>query len=82
VADHDLARVRASDFFQKGLFGIWDRLYHPVVCENSADGLRGLAVIELEHAADRSRQRTGPGRSDVVFGAMSSLPKPWCGRSS
>ena len=23
-----------------------------VVCENSADGLRGLAVIELEHAAE------------------------------
>jgi hypothetical protein len=22
------------------------------VCENSADGLRGLAVIELEHAAE------------------------------
>jgi microcompartment protein CcmL/EutN len=24
----------------------------PVVCENSADGLRGLAVVELEHAAE------------------------------
>jgi hypothetical protein len=23
-----------------------------VVCEKSADGLRGLAVIELEHAAE------------------------------
>ena len=23
-----------------------------VVCENSADGLRGLAVVELEHAAE------------------------------
>jgi hypothetical protein len=27
-------------------------LYDPVLCENSADGLRGLAVIELEHAAE------------------------------
>jgi hypothetical protein len=26
--------------------------FDPVVCENSADGLRGLAVIELEHAAE------------------------------
>jgi putative transposase len=25
---------------------------NPVVCENSADGLRGLAAIELEHAAE------------------------------
>jgi hypothetical protein len=24
----------------------------PVVCENSADGLRGLPVIEFEHAAE------------------------------
>ena len=24
VADHDFARVRASDFFQKGFFRIWD----------------------------------------------------------
>jgi hypothetical protein len=24
----------------------------PVVCENSADDLRGLAVVELEHAAE------------------------------
>ena len=23
-----------------------------VVCENSADGLRGFAVVELEHAAE------------------------------
>ena len=28
------------------------RAANPVVCENSADGLRGLAIIELEHAEE------------------------------
>jgi hypothetical protein len=28
------------------------RWSYPVVCENSAQGLRGLAVVELEHAAE------------------------------
>jgi hypothetical protein len=28
VADHDSACVRASDFFQKGFFRIWDLPHH------------------------------------------------------
>src|SRR5258707_5878675 len=42
-------------------------------------GLRGLAVIELEHAAEPRTAHDGPVPIDVVLSAMSSLPRPWCG---
>jgi hypothetical protein len=34
--------------------GAWadEALVNPVVCENSGRGLRGLAVVEVEHAAE------------------------------
>jgi hypothetical protein len=46
-------------------------------------GLRGLAVVELEHAA---KPRPVPDRAGADRRrrgrATSSLPSPWCGRSS
>src|SRR5262249_11088429 len=49
----------------------------PVVCENSGQGLRGLAVVELEHAAEPltafhracSEDRC-PGRDELVAEAL------------
>src|SRR5262245_18238211 len=48
-----LARPRWEVTHRNGEAGpIRELLQFPVVCENSADRLRGLAVIELEHAAE------------------------------
>jgi Homeodomain-like domain len=55
----------------------WRKRFYRVVCENSGQGLRGLAVVELEHAAEplTAFQRTCsdhlcPGRDELVAKAL------------
>ena len=44
--------------------------------------LRGLAVVKLEQAAESLTTFHLAVPITVVLGAMSALPRPWCGRSS
>ena len=50
-----------------------------LLCENSARGLRGLAVVEPQHAA---KSLTAPYSARSEQRGLRRDPKPWCGRSS
>ena len=49
-----------------------------VVCENSTHGLRALAAVELQHAAEALTALDRAGPDHGCRGRDDSLPSPWC----